>query len=569
MEENKAKKRKTYEELFGEKKQKPSANNKKNFYMPTFGILKEYTRGDGNTSNFMQALKAAQIHDDPAEFVSSGPRYVQEGIDAFEKKYGGEMDEARQQYRDAAIDEYIKKINDELEHRQTDQLAIKTRGYHALLVREPVKDGKEWVTVNGKAAHVRRQLHGDETAEVAGKKEISMDLVREAFSKNAERGAVTMHKKLENGDDVRIYAGAKAGNSIVTVDKSLKGDETAIVDGGMAISRDIWNTQYEKMKGANVTRWAETLNDGTVVEMRYDILVNGRPAEIDRGLKGGEFGLDRHVPTISREEWKNIYEKMMAHGKGAYAVTKNDGTTITARINAFADGKKASVRDDLPEKTARYMRPELRISPEKWEAIKEGIYESAVKDPHSTYKTTLPDGTQLEGKAAFIVNDKEARPNRPMEKAVMKEENGEYVVSEDIYKSIKSGMEEKASTWAQEQADDGNVVGIRQETETSVITKGKDGKPVIYRGQKARDAVAEMSGMNTDTARDNWGKFYADAEDQIVLSAERSIPGIPGRTVGALSRKAHEERMEAKRTTDSIGSKLMSIAERGVSLGGR
>ena len=551
-------KRKTFEELFGKKKdseKKGAVNNARDLYW-------QYTDANGNTTDYSHALQRSWVHDDPMEFACSGRRDMRKNIENGKKNRKNDNEKAR----NAAIDSRLEDTKKAMDARGTDQLSMMVNGYNMVFMRSPKENGAESITVNGEKAYVQEQLPVGTAGRVAGKMQVSMDMVDEALERGPESGVICWKKKLPGGEKVRIDAMLQAGGRVVGIDKSLSGDEIKIIPEKMQVSPDLWQEGYGRMREFGRDKWMMMLDDDRVTMFGYEVKVNGKEASVTDKENVSEINVDAENPVVSSRLWEKLYDDMLLHESKTTEMTMKDGTKLSARLIMKVDGMNASIGKDLTGTETKRIPEKVMISPQRWEEVKSGILEASQRG--EAYKGILPDASILEGRLSVKVNGREAVPNFPMMEGEIRKEEGRTVISKDLYDSLKEGAGNK--TIHEMELGDGTRLGIRREAELTAAARSGKGVE-IFKGDDLREAVAEADAMNTDTVRDVNGKFFADGLDQAGLSFERSIGNIPNNMVSGAIRKPgeiyKEERREAKNAADGILKAGNRYLDKGVSLG--
>ena len=109
-------KKKTFKELFGIDKAKRVIDN--------IGIVdhtREYSRSNGNVTDFEYGLRAARPHDDPMEFASSSGRDLDKKIR--EARFRMDTDRENAEARQAAIRKNIELVREALDREESDQIS--------------------------------------------------------------------------------------------------------------------------------------------------------------------------------------------------------------------------------------------------------------------------------------------------------------------------------------------------------------------------------------------------------------------------------------------------------------
>ena len=555
-------KKKTFKELFGIDKAKRVIDN--------IGIVdhtREYSRSNGNVTDFEYGLRAARPHDDPMEFASSSGRDLDKKIR--EARFRMDTDRENAEARQAAIRKNIELVREALDREESDQISGKIRGYNICFCRVPVEDGKTDIRINHKKAYVHGNLAGDEIRDFAGKTEVSRDLITRAFDDMALSGTDTWERGLDSGNSVKVDVVLKAGRSVVEINNNLSGSDTLEIPGGKAVSRTMWENAYRIMQSNEKKAFAETLEDGTVIEYGLTVEVNGKPAMINEEKTAPMVETGRDFPGVSREELDRMYGLMAKKGTMQYARTLPDGTVITARLNVRVNGERALIRDDVEHGTVKTFKPVTQISREKYDEMRDMM----IRDPRMSCRLNLGEGTVIDGKMDLRVNGEPAVPNIPFREGEVREERGYYIIAEDVWSSVKKEMDEKNATIFKKELPGGEEIRVKRDDEIVMITAGGDGKRKFYRerdgkgGEELGEAIAEVSGMNTDTAHDAFGAILSAMEAQGKLMAERQLAstlfGTPGKAIGSMKQQAESGEKEA----ESIGGGAMNFIKQGASLG--
>lgn len=551
--------RMSFEELFGkkgkEKKQRDRALSEDLYW--------KYTDKDGNTTDYTQALERARVHEDPMGFAISGKRDMRANIEKEKKQKGqGEINE---EARNAAIDSRIMETQAMMDALGTDQLSVLVNGYSMVFQRTPVENGTEHITVDGEKAFVQEELPGGTAGIVAGKMQVSMDMVDEAMKDGPQSGVISWKKDLSGGNRVRIDAVLRADDRAVNIDESLTGDEIKIIPEGMLISPDIWEEGCRHMQEYGRTRWLSTLDDGRVVDLGFDVKVNGKEASVS-DKEGQPVSGSGQKPVVSRQRWNDLRRDMLQQGSKTAVMTLEDGTKVTAKLTMRVDRKEAYIDRNLTGMEVRKVPSEIRISPERWEEVKNGMIDAAQYG--GIYKGILPDGSIMDGRMSLMVNGREAFPNLPLMEMEVRREEGRTVISGDLYDRLKENAGSK--TVHEMRLRDGTRLGLRREAELTAAARSGKGVEV-FRGNDMREAVAEANAMNTDKEREAREKEAAKRKEQSIFGHETGKANMSSRVIGGAVRKTEqvvkEERREAKTAAESLIRRGSHFLDKGVSLG--
>lgn len=461
--------------------------------------------------------------------------------------------------REAKVREKLDLVNSIMDQYGTDETGMQDiNGYDLRFVRVPKENGKTDIRVNGKPAYVHSRLSGDKIARVGGRTEVSMDMVGRAMDHMQASGTTEWEKNLEtSGSSVQIMMGLNVGKNVVRVNSSLRGNEAGEVAGGIMMSQDIWDKAYSAMKEYGRSRWMSTRADGDTVECAYSIKLNGNNASLDERKDAPMTNADPRDPSVSREKWDSIYNDMMKRGIKRYAATLSDGTVLEASLIMKVNGREASISRELPPDTIKDVPYVTEISRETWEKAKEQM----MNDPRGSCSIPLSDGTRLKGNITIKADGETAYPNIPIGPEGVRPVKDGYVISEDIIRKMEKEMENNRSTSMSVDLPDGKSVSIKKESELELYAERYDGQTQVFKGEALNDAVAKVSGINTDTSviKDT----VRGVGDQVQVQAPRSMVsgmlGVPG--------KIDRKKMEGEQDVFSALRTFFGFFRQGLSLG--
>lgn len=483
------------------------------------------------------------------------------------------------------VDELINAINKRMDDVGEDEIVLNKNGYNLRYVRVPVEGSEMDVQINGKKVYVHEDLKGDAIARFGKKTEVSRDLAEEAMDAMMSKDSGHWEKDIESGaGSVSAEMDIRAGRGTVSVNKDLKDSETRTIPGGPAVSRDVWDECYGKMKENNKSRWAMTMEDGSTVECSYVIRVNRETAGIakfteeespenespfedlgpavfsDEELEDfydedfpqeepyideeymeaeylSESAEDKKIPDVyydeearmygvSEDKWDSVYKSMSDSGKTYFAETLPDGTEVTAELIVKVNGMKrqAAIRDDLAPGTVAADAPaRTEISREAWEKAKEQM----MSDPQGRCSMVLDNGTKLTGELHLKADDEKAYVNRPMKADEIRDEKDYYVISGEAYKGWSDRMDKEKRTVLTEKLPDGKTLKLKkEETDFEIHTTDPDGREMSFKGEEKTRKIMRLA---FEKDKSKYNKFVDELSREIIdeatTGAARRLPG--------------------------------------------
>lgn len=333
-------------------------------------------------------------------------------------------------------------------------------------VPEPVE-----LTINGKPVVVKPSLTGDAVSFEGRYPEISQDLAREGIAKMAEDGTTKWAKEVGEGDakhTVEVAMKGSAGRTQVVVDKSLKGDETVRV-GGPRVSKGFWDMAKGNMSVNGTYNYATTMPDGKTVTCGLHVNVNGKPAMID-GWGGKDAMGEESIPS---DKFQHALNQMKEHGTQSWAETLQDGTTIQIAISTQIDGDRRTALDWSNAKIEATVEPEkILVSKDTMMEAAENML--AGEGGKRSFEKTLADGTTVEFRMGARIDGRGAVIEENFDGREVCEERDRVLVGKDIFKDATGEMSAKQSIAAKALDRNGNEVEFKRPGKIRMFVNGQE-----------------------------------------------------------------------------------------------
>jgi hypothetical protein len=164
------------------------------------------------------------------------------------------------------------------------------------------------------------------------------------------------------------------------------------------------------MKEHGTQNWAETLQDGTTIQVGISTQIDGdKRTALDWGNSKIEATVEPEKILVSKDAWMEAAENMLAGegGKRSYEKTLADGTTVEFRMGARIDGRGAVIEESFDGREVREERDRVLVGRD---IFKDATEEMCEKQSISA-KAVDRDGNEVEfkrpGKIKMFVNDRE------------------------------------------------------------------------------------------------------------------------------------------------------------------
>lgn len=505
----------------------------KDMLFPSADSRKEF--GKDSILDFDEALKRADSDIDPEKIRAAsdeiepgrqkakpGERDVWENVEKYEKiaKERGESEE----YRAKQIQDKKDKIQKEMDKRGSDILQISnSRGYFLELVRIPIPEKSNpddlEITIGGKKVSVHKDLEGMNVSTSGSRPEISIDMIKKAADDMAKFGMLDWNKNLDSADSVDISVEASFGKTpvVLSVSDELHGDETVFKPAGKYISGELWDEALEDMKRNKTGQWMKSMpGSGSVVSCGISAKVNGKEAAIE-----GITDREGEAAGIDKATWEKACEEMMRTGKQSWATTLSDGTTVSISLNTYVDQERATIDRTIPGKTVEDMPARLTIGKDMWE---KGVND-IISDPSTSNRTMIRTGTgrQIELRMNMKVNGIAAVPNVPFKPDEVRETKSGITISRELAeKAIDEMNKNNNATSYKTNTMDGREVMFKRAGELKMFVNGQEiGK------EDFEDALAEVSGLNSNEERDKKGQQKIEMRQQKSIIMARRIGELP------------------------------------------
>ena len=338
---------------------------------------------------------------------------------------------------------------------------------------EPVE-----LTINGKPVVVKPALTGDAVSFEGRYPEISKDLAREGIAKMAEDGTTKWSKEVGEGDakhTVEVAMKGFAGRTQVMVDENLKGDEIARA-GGPRVSEGFWDMAKGNMSVNGTYNYATTMPDGKIVTCGIHVKVNGKPAMIDGW--GGKHDVGENV--IPMEKYWHALDQMKEHGTQSWAETLQDGTTIQIGISAQIDGDKRTILDWGNGKIEATVEPEkILVSKDTWMEAAEGML--AGEGGKRCFEKTLADGTAVEFRMGARIDGRGAVIEENFGGREISQERDRVLVGKELFEEATGEMSAKQSLASKVLDRDGNEVEFKRPGKIRMFVNGQEMNDAQYR----------------------------------------------------------------------------------------
>lgn len=336
----------------------------------------------------------------------------------------------------------------------------------AKAVPEPVE-----LTINGKPVVVKPGLTGD-TASFEGRyPEISQDLAREGIAKMAADGTTKWAKEIGEGDakhTVEVAMKGSAGRTQVMIDENLKGDQTARA-GGTRVSEGFWDMAKGNMSVNGTYSYATTMPDGKTVTCGIHVKVNGKPVMIDGW--GGKDAVGEE--SISTDKFQHALNQMKEHGTQNWAETLQDGTTIQVGISTQIDGDKRTALDWGNSKIEATVEPEkILVSKDAWMEAAESML--AGEGGKRSFEKTLADGTTVEFRMGARIDGHGAVIEENFGGREISQERDRVLVGKELFEEATREMTAKQSISAKAVDRDGNEVEFKRPGKIRMFVNGQE-----------------------------------------------------------------------------------------------
>ena len=336
----------------------------------------------------------------------------------------------------------------------------------AKAVPEPVE-----LTINGKPVVVKPGLTGDAVSFEGRYPEISQDLAREGIAKMAADGTTKWAKEIGEGDakhTVEVAMKGSAGRTQVMVDENLKGDQTARA-GGMRVSEGFWDMAKGNMSVNGTYSYATTMPDGKTVTCGIHVKVNGKPVMIDGW--GGKDAVGEE--SISTDKFQHALNQMKEHGTQNWAETLQDGTTIQVGISTQIDGDKRTALDWGNSKIEATVEPEkILVSKDAWMEAAESML--AGEGGKRSFEKTLADGTTVEFRMGARIDGHGAVIEENCGGREISQERDRVLVGKELFEEATREMTAKQSISAKAVDRDGNEVEFKRPGKIRMFVNGQE-----------------------------------------------------------------------------------------------
>ena len=336
----------------------------------------------------------------------------------------------------------------------------------AKTVPQPVE-----LTINGKPVVVKPGLTGDAVSFEGRYPEISQDLAREGIAKMAADGTTKWAKEIGEGDakhTVEVAMKGSAGRTQVMVDENLKGDQTARA-GGMRVSEGFWDMAKGNMSVNGTYSYATTMPDGKTVTCGIHVKVNGKPVMIDGW--GGKDAVGEE--SISTDKFQHALNQMKEHGTQNWAETLQDGTTIQVGISTQIDGDKRTALDWGNSKIEATVEPEkILVSKDAWMEAAESML--AGDGGKRSFEKTLADGTTVEFRMGARIDGHGAVIEENFGGREISQERDRVLVGKELFEEATREMTAKQSISAKAVDRDGNEVEFKRPGKIRMFVNGQE-----------------------------------------------------------------------------------------------
>lgn len=336
----------------------------------------------------------------------------------------------------------------------------------AKAVPEPVE-----LTINGKPVVVKPGLTGDAVSFEGRYPEISQNLAREGIAKMAEDGTTKWAKEIGEGDakhTVEVAMKGSAGRTQVMVDENLKGGQTARA-GGTRVSEGFWDMAKGNMSVNGTYSYATTMPDGKTVTCGIHVKVNGKPAMIDGW--GGKDAVGEE--SISTDKFQHALNQMKEHGTQNWAETLQDGTTIQVGISTQIDGDKRTALDWGNSKIEATAKPEkILVSKDAWMEAAESML--AGEGGKRSFEKTLADGTTVEFRMGARIDGHGAVIEENFGGREISQERDRVLVGKELFEEATREMTAKQSISAKAVDRDGNEVEFKRPGKIRMFVNGQE-----------------------------------------------------------------------------------------------
>ena len=342
----------------------------------------------------------------------------------------------------------------------------------AKAVPEPVE-----LTINGKPVVVKPALTGDAVSFEGRYPEISQDLAREGIEKMAEDGTTKWSKEVGEGDakhTVEVAMKGSAGRTQVMVDENLKGGQTART-GGTRVSEGFWDMAKGNMSVNGTYNYATTMPDGKTVTCGIHVMVNGKPAMIDGW--GGKDAMGEE--SISSDKFQHALNQMKEHGTQSWAETLQDGTTIQVGIFTQIDGDKRTALDWGNSKIEATVEPEkILVSKDTWMEAAESML--AGEGGKRSFEKTLADGTSVEFRMGARIDGRGAVIEENFGGREIREERDRVLVGKELFEEATGEMSARQSLASKVLDRDGNEVEFKRPGKIRMFVNGQEMNDAQY-----------------------------------------------------------------------------------------
>lgn len=342
----------------------------------------------------------------------------------------------------------------------------------AKAVPEPVE-----LTINGKPVVVKPGLTGDAISFEGRYPEISQDLAREGIEKMAADGTTKWAKEIGEGDakhTIEVAMKGSAGRTQVVVDENLKGDQTARA-GGTRVSEGFWDMAKGNMSVNGTYSYATTMPDGKTVTCGIHVNVNGKPVMIDGW--GGKDAVGEE--SISTDKFQHALNQMKEHGTQNWAETLQDGTTIQVGISTQIDGDKRTALNWGNSKIEATVEPEkILVSKDAWMEAAESML--AGEGGKRSFEKTLADGTTVEFRMGARIDGHGAVIEENFGGREIHQERDRVLVGKELFEEATGEMSAKQSLAAKVLDRDGNEVEFKRPGKIRMFVNGQEMNDAQY-----------------------------------------------------------------------------------------
>ena len=346
---------------------------------------------------------------------------------------------------------------------------------------EPVE-----LTINGKPVVVKPGLMGDAVSFEGRYPEISQDLAREGIAKMAADGTTKWAKEIGEGDakhTIEVAMKGSAGRTQVVVDENLKGDQTARA-GGTRVSEGFWDMAKGNMSVNGTYNYATTMPDGKTVTCGIHVNVNGKPVMIDGW--GGKDAVGEG--SISTDKFQHALNQMKEHGTQNWAETLQDGTTIQVGISTQIDGDKRTALDWGNSKIEATVEPEkILVSKDAWMGAAESML--AGEGGKRSFEKTLADGTTVEFRMGARIDGHGAVIEENFGGREIHQERDRVLVGKELFEEATGEMSAKQSLAAKVLDRDGNEVEFKRPGKIRMFVNGQEMNDAQYQEALANRRV--------------------------------------------------------------------------------